>query len=252
MKTYITTLHFLWLSLLLCSTTFAQRSEQWLRDHVSRNGNYFEGDYTKDVSNPTMELISLTAQWEPYQFERGQVQNIQFYSPNTSPYFIKAEELSTNEFYWFQTQKGKNTQSGRNQFSGWEVDAYLRYMQLDQNSMGLLVRLGRDGEDKYTPAWIYHRQFNREARYYTSQIRLGINIEAGNWELYRGLGKRPSQQVGNRKNIPATSGGYCIPVRVSLKSLSQSAAWYTVAVSVTEEGNMRSHTYNFYFYHPGK
>ena len=116
------------------------RSQTWLEKH--NKGNYHEGVYSMEVSNPAMKLISLTTQWEPYSFGEGNVQKIQFAAPEGSPYLIKAEELIINEFYWFQSQTGETEGSGLVTFEGWAVDPLLGQLKLDDRSLGLLVRLG--------------------------------------------------------------------------------------------------------------
>lgn len=228
----------------------AQPSAQWFSTHKVQPGDYYEGTYTDPVSNPIMELVSLTAQWEPYQFRAQQVQQIRFHSPSALPYQVKAEELNVVDYYWFQYNPANRTDRGVTTWAQWRVDGMLRRLQLGARSLGLVVRLGNPKGREFSPAWVYHSQLNSTPQVYLARIRLGVFTDSGGWELYRGKAdeRRAANLIQPRKRIPASSGGSCMQLRIPISQLTRKG-WYSIKVDIRERGNLDPHVYTFSFYH---
>lgn len=216
-----------------------------MREHSNSTGSYHEGPYTMDVSGST-GVVSLTAHWEPYAFGNRTKLKVKVVSPQQGKYILKAEELSPKHFYWFQT-KVRNLSAGTNTFEGWEVDRWLRRLEIPSRSLGLLAYIGHSRNRRFLPAWVYHSRLPARTRYYTAQIRLGINVAEGTWHLYQGTKQATARPV-HEGTILAHSGGSCIPLRIATDKLTQ-PGWYTVVVNLQERSSLDLKRYSFYFYH---
>jgi len=230
----------LFASSLLC----AQRSEQWLQQNDI--GNFHEGTYTREVSTSSMELISLTAFREPYTFGRRQELKVRFYNPEASEFFLKVEELAVKKYYWMQN-KPQPIEAGWQEFDGWQVDRWLRRLQLPANSLGIAVQIGSKEKRQFLPAWIYHKELKETTKRYVAQIRLGINTSQGSYKLYYGKVRDTDKLIKEGKLI-GHYGGSCFPVVIPSSSLT-TKGWYTMVINVMEKGSQDPHSYSFHFYH---
>lgn len=208
-------------------------------------GTFSEGPYTMDVSGTT-ELISLTAGFESYEFGNRTKLKVKVKSPGSGEYFIKAEELTVENFYWFQT-KPMSTSAGEKVFSGWEVDRWLRRTSTTKRNLGVLAFYGSKNSREFLPTWVYHTNSPSSARYYIAQVRLGMNVARGNWKVYQGKSKAVTRMV-HEGRILEQYGGSCIPLRISTAKLPLKG-WYTVEVNLFEKGTLDARQYSFYFYH---
>ncbi len=222
----------------------AQRSKQWLQQNDI--GAFHEGTYTREVSTSSMELISLTGFWEPYAFGERQELKVRFYSPEADEFFLKVEELAVKKYYWMQN-KPQPVEAGWHEFDGWQVDRWLRRLQLPANSLGLAVQAGPKEKRKFLPARIYHRQLKEAVKRYVAQIRLGINTSSGRYTIYSGKVRDPEKLIKEGKLL-GQYGGSCFPIVIPVMSLP-TEGWYMVVANVIERGSQDPHSYSFHFYH---
>lgn len=222
----------------------AQRSEQWLQRYDA--GKFHEGTYTREVSTSSMELVSLTASWEPYEFDKQQQLKVRFYNPDAEEFFLKVEELSVKKYYWMQN-KPQRIAGGWNEFDGWQVDRWLRRLQLPAKSLGLVVQAGPREKRQFLPARVYHRELEEAAKRYVAQIRLGINTDSGDYAIYRGKARNEAKLIKKVKLL-GQYGGSCFPMVIQTADLP-AEGWYSVVVNVLEKGSNDPHSYSFHFYH---
>ncbi|MEM7369039.1 MAG: hypothetical protein AAF587_10610 [Bacteroidota bacterium] len=233
------------ISLILSCSIWAQRSPSWLSGND--RGNRFEGSYTAKVSNPSINLISLTGSFEPYEFGKRQELSVQFFSPQDQSYFLSSEELRVTRFYWMQA-KNVQAQKGWNNLDQWPVDFLLKRFRIDYRNLGVLVRLGKQGSRQFAPAWVFHSQTPSAFKRYIAQLQLGRSAADGRFQIYRGKSKKAANLIQQGK-ITAKSGGTAFPIVIPAQVLPSKEGWITVAVHLREKGSLDPFSYSFSFYH---
>ena len=230
---------------------FAQRDQKWL-DKNDR-GNRFEGTYSEPNGAPPVEIISFYGSFESYEFNQNQTLNVSFYSPEPSDFFLKAEELTINAFYWMQN-KQTEAKKGWNSFSGWKVDNWLGRHKINRANLGVVISLGKPEEKMFSPAFIFRQKKPANSPFYTFLVRLGRDVAFGECRIYEGLyqGISPDEatliqetKVGKRKKNTH------FPVRIPMDQLSSSGKWYTLKMSFKQDRSTKTFGYTCYFFHPG-
>ncbi len=243
-KTTVKKFSFTFILLSCLVSAQAQRSDEWLKQHD--HGKFHEGTYTREVSTSAMELVSLTAYWEPFEFGKRQNLKVRFYSPASSEFQIRVQELSVKRYYWLES-KPQSTEQDWQEVDGWQVDRWLSRLKLSSRSLGLLVQIGPRKNRQFLPAWIYHNANAPSPKRYIAQIRLGINAENGTYNIYPG--KRNSSNTPLKSGrILGRSGGTCFPVVIRSSDLPV-PGWYTMSIDLKESGDVDQHSYSFEFYH---
>jgi hypothetical protein len=247
-KTRLMGIKLVWLPLLL-TTLAASLSAQPDDDWFSKNdrGNRYEGSYSRKVSNPSVNLVSLTAVSPKYEWGKGQQLDVKFYNPLKQEYELHAEELTVTQFYWMQDKK-KETAAGWQRFEGWQVDFLLKRLSIDARNLGVLVRLGERGSRKYAPAQVNLAGETAEAKQYVAQLRLGRPTADGSFKVYRGEKKTKENLVLEQK-ITAKSSGSTFPIVLAFATIGKEAGWFSVEVNLREKGTLDPFTYSFSFYH---
>ena len=129
----------------------AQPNQEWY--NKNDRGAHFEGSYTRKVSNPSINLVSLTGNSLAYQFGQKQKLQVKFFCPDTIQYNLHAEELRVSQFYWME-DKNQKAKNGWNEFNNWHVDYLLKKYSIDKRNLGVLIRTGEKGSRNYLPAFI--------------------------------------------------------------------------------------------------
>lgn len=210
-------------------------------------GNRYEGSYEDQVSNPRIELTSFVGNLEPYEFGKGQHLNVEFYSPESRDYTLHAEELKRIKYYWMQ-DKGKLAKKTWNVFQDWPVDHILKRYQISYRDLAILIRLGKESDQIFAPALVYHSDRPDSLLHYIIQLRLGVSVGPGSWTLYQGKQNKEENELIKRPT-PKQSAGRAFPVFLSHKLLSKGEGWYTFEFDAREKGNLRAVHYEFSFYH---
>lgn len=210
-------------------------------------GNRYEGSYNDQVSNPRIELTSFVGSVEPYEFGKGQQLNVEFYSPDASGYTLHAEELKRIKYYWMQG-KGKLAQKTWNTFQDWPVDQILRRYKILYRDLAILIRLGKESEQIFAPAIIYHSDRPESFHRYIIQLRLGVSVGKGTWTLYQGKQNNAANKLISQPTRKQ-SGGASLPISLPNQALSKGEGWYTFEFDAKEKSNLRPVHYEFSFYH---
>lgn len=231
--------------LLLWSPLLAQPADEWFKQND--RGNRFEGSYSQKVSNPSVNLVSLTASTAKYTLGQGQQLQVRFYNPGVTEYDLHAEELNVTQFYWMQ-EKNKSSAKGWQQFAGWQVDMMLKRLSIDARNLGVLVRLGERGGRKFSPAYVSLAGETAAApRNFIAQLRLGRAAADGNFKVYKGESRSKASLLFEQK-ISAKASGTTFPIVIAADKLGAEASWFTVEVNFREKGSLDPFTYSFSFY----
>ncbi|MEM6764970.1 MAG: hypothetical protein AAF824_03170 [Bacteroidota bacterium] len=234
---------------MLFSTVEAQkkRDEEWKRTH--KRENRFEGTYTRQVGNPAIELLSLTSSFEPYEFRKSQQLTVKFFSPVDTSYFLKAEELRIFKFYWMESSETVNQAiTGWNEFGPWPVDDWLRRLSLTADKLGVLVRMGDWKSREILPVDIYFSEDPPVRNFLIAQFRLGRSISKGTFRLFKGK-EKTSTSLLHKGKIGKKPGGSFFPVVMPKAWFQAEKGWYTLEVSLKEQGSFDDFSYSFSFYH---
>lgn len=227
------------------TSLLAQPGPDWYTNND--RGNRYEGSYSRKVSNPSLNLVSLTATPVQYAFGNKQQLNLRFFLEGSTEYDLHAEELRITQYYWMQ-DKNKNAQSGWNSFEGWHVDYILKQLSIDHRNLGILVQVGDKGSRKYAPVWVSTDGNQPELKRYIAQLRMGRSAAKGSFRIYKGENRTPANLLQERA-ITAKSSGTIFPIIVPTKTLGDEAGWITVEINMQEKNTMDPFTYSFSFYH---
>lgn len=238
---------------ILCLSVTAQfdypRSIEWYIQN--KNDSRFEGTYWKDISNPFIEPISFLAQQEFYEFNKDQALNIRFFIPKESNkfYFLKAEELEPEVFYWMEALK-RQGQAGWNEMSDWKVDSKLRKHGIPPNNLGLLVEADSMDSESFLPTYLYHSEQDSIINRYVFKVRFSRSISKGSYKIVSGkknLNKDADIQFMKVLSRFPKVSIFSIPIKFS--DLKAGTGWYTIIVNVTPYGNLRPETHSYSFFH---
>lgn len=236
---------------ILCfSLLFAQRKSNWYKNYDK--GNRYEGSYVDLISGGTVDIISLYGGFTPYEFGKGDEIIVNYYAPQKSPRYLKAEELQIVAYYWMEAKR-EDAQKGWNIFSEWPVDDELRSHGVPSNNLGVLIRLGGSNSRTIAPAWINQSPSSSQNNYYTAYFRLGLGIRRAKFEVYKGNYQdrlMPEGEADYTGIIGRKSGGSYFPVRVPFSTLEDYEGWVTVRLSFQPRyptDNIPD--FEFYFYH---
>lgn len=221
----------------------AQRSPEWLQSND--RGNRYEGTYTRKVSNPSVNLISLMGHLEAYTFGEKQMLTAQFYSPDAQDYYLKVEELRVSQFYWMQNKETK-APKGWNTFENWPVDYFLKRLSISHRNLGILAYWGDKSRRSFMPVLLYHSKTPEQISRYVAQLRLGRSAANGTYKVYQGENRSASKLITQGK-ISAKSGGTTFPVVVPAAQLEE--GWIFVEVNLREQGSLDPFAYSFRFFH---
>lgn len=225
----------------------AQRKPAWKAKYDQ--GHYYEGTYSRQVGNPSVELISLTAGRVAYEFGKKQTLTVRWHSPGPSAYQLHAEDISGTRFYWFEDTSTMMKQ-GENILTGWAVDGWLRKLQLTHYNVGLLLRYGESGSRKFLPVQSYLGSSPSEPSRYVAILRLGRAISSGDWAVYRGTSARGKPLINQA--ISRKSGGSYFALRMPANDLPQAGGWVKVVLNFRERGTLDPFTYSFTYYVPAR
>ncbi len=234
--------------LLFSSQLFAQPGPDWFKQND--RGRHFEGSYTKKVSNPSINLVSLSTAMPRYVFGNKEQLQAAFYSPSEQAYLLHAEELQVVQFYWLQDKTEKAT-AGWNTFSGWHVDYMLKRLSVDARNLGVLIRLGEPGSRQFAPARISMGDKPSGGARYIAQLRLGRPVAKGSFKVYLGE-ERNADNLIMEKPITAKSSGTVFPIVLPVETLGGASDWVRVEINLIEKRTLDPFTYSFSFYHHPK
>jgi len=238
-------IHFL---LLLPFFLSAQPNQQWYDEND--RGIHYEGSYTRKVSNPSINLVSLTGSLPAYQFGKKQKMHIRFFSPEMLKYNLHAEELRISQFYWLE-DKSQNTKQGWNTFNNWQVDYLLKRFSIDHRNLGVLIRLGGKGERQYLPAFVQLGEEVIPPQRYIAQVRLGRPSSGGSFSLFKSKSRTKNHLI-KIQSISRKSSGTVFPIVIPNSELDNQNGWYTIEINMKEEQTGDPFTYSFAFYHTVK
>ncbi|MEL6192904.1 MAG: hypothetical protein AAFR66_12680 [Bacteroidota bacterium] len=248
-------IHLLSVALLVCgfcTSVFAQKKQDDAWKQKNKRENRFEGTYTRQVGNPSIELLSFVSGLEPYEFRKGQKLTARFYAPSDTSYFLKSEELRIFKFYWMESNEElSQAEEGWNEFGPWPVDDWLRRLSLTADKLGVLVRLGNWKSRLVLPVEVSHSDNPKEIPFYIAQFRLGRSISGGNFRLYKGREKTTSNVVKTGK-VSKKPGGSSFPVVMPKVWFQAKPGWYTLEVALKEKGSFDDFSYSFSFYLPAE
>lgn len=217
------------------------------RSNKNDRGNRYEGSYTRKVKGGGVYLISFVTSIPKYQFNDGQSLDIQWYSPESTEVFIKAEELKVEQYYWMEVKEtSSKANSGKNNFGPWGVDGGLRQHMVYPDNLGMVIRERKDKSIFYPVFWKLDGEA-LPARYYIMRLRAERAISGGSYRItYQNSDGKPVEI----KNAPIQrfSGGMFQNMAVKLEDLPVTG-WYTVEVTVIEENSGTTINYPFKFYH---
>lgn len=231
--------------------TQAQRSQAWLEQND--RGNRYEGIYAQQIDAPVVEVLGFRADFEAYEFGKGQELNIAYFQPEAGEAYVSAEELRVQHFYWMQSKAQSQTKPGWQEFGPWPVDQWLKTYQIPKKDLGITVALGDAKSRKFSPAIIYHS--NRAARpsYYFVACRIGKNISGGTAKVYRGLFENSAPKVEAKiweKELGIRQAGGTFPIIMLFKNLTLESGWHTLTLAMNLQDSGRVVRYTCYFYHP--
>lgn len=227
----------------------AQRDSLWLKKNDK--GNRFEGNYSRQVANPSIELVSLTGNFEPYQTGARQQLKVRFCLPEASEYLIKAEELRPIQYYWMQSKETKGSK-GWNKFDNWPVDGALRQLNVPAENLGVVAYIGDPKRKRFAPALIYHSNAPTEVKRYIARLRLGHSIAKGTAKVYRGQYEKaipPSDKLVSTIAIQGYSEGSNFSLSLKTEQLGKEAGWFTVVLELEKTGGGQKLSYTFCLYH---
>ncbi|MEM8901451.1 MAG: hypothetical protein AAGC85_25300 [Bacteroidota bacterium] len=236
----------------LQSPVLAQKKQDDDWKQKNKRENRFEGTYTRQVGNPSIELLSFVSGLEPYEFREGQELTARFYCPSDTSYFLKAEELRIFKFYWMESNADlSQAEEGWNEFGPWPVDDWLRRLSLTSDKLGVLVRLGNWKSRLVLPVEVTHSDDPKKNPFYIAQFRLGRSISGGKYRLYKGKEKTTPNmfQAGKVSRKP---GGSSFPVVLPKVWFQELSGWFTLEVALKEKGSFDDFSYSFSFYLPSE
>lgn len=238
----------LYLFFILPTFLFAQPNQDWYTNND--RGNHFEGSYTRKVSNPSINLVSLTGNLAAYQFGKKQKLKVRFFSPDNLIYNLHAEELRVSQFYWLE-DKNQKAIDGWNEFNNWHVDYILKRFSIDYRNLGLLIQLGEKGVRNYLPAFIQLEEESISPKLYIAQIRLGRPASGGSFSIFEGDSRSEKNKLKDQV-ISKKSSGTIFPIVIPIEELKGKEGWFTVEINMKEERTGDPFTYSFSFYHQPK
>lgn len=225
-----------------------KQDDDWKKKN--KRENRFEGTYTRQVGNPSIELLSFVSGMEPYEFRKGHKLTARFYCPSDTTYFLKAEELRIFKFYWMESSEElSGADEGWNEFGPWPVDDWLRRLSLTADKLGVLVRMGNWKSRLILPVQVSHSDDPKEIPFYIAQFRLGRSISGGNFRLYKGREKTTDNEVKTGK-VSKKPGGSSFPIVMPKVWFQKTSGWYTLEVDLKEKGSFDDFSYSFSFYLP--
>ncbi|MEO1254380.1 MAG: hypothetical protein AAFY41_05780 [Bacteroidota bacterium] len=236
------------LCLVILASAFSQdrRSAEWKKNNDRKNR--YEGTYTRKVSNPSIDLVSLKAYQEEYESSKGHVLKVQFYTPEAMEYRLIAQELRVTRFYWMEAKDTLSIISW-NTFQPWPVDYLLRRLRITYQNLGVVAQLLKEGSRKreFAPVYVYHSSSPGRTSYYVAYFHLGRPASGGSYSISSGR-HRANAELLQTYPISKKSGGTAFPIRIKTELL-ESSGWYTVEVNLREKGTLDPFSYSFSFYH---
>jgi len=227
----------------------APRDSAWLKKNDQ--GNRFEGNYARQVANPSIELVSLTGNFEPYQAGARQQLQVLIYLPGGGDYLIKAEELRPIQYYWMQSKETKG-RPGWNRFENWPVDGWLKRLNVPADNLGVVAYAGDPKRHRFAPVLLFHSSAPAEVKRYIAKLRLGHAIVKGKAKIYRGAYDRaipPADKLINTLSIRSYSEGSNLPLLLPAEPMGREAGWITVALELEKTGGGQKIAYTFCLYH---
>ena len=227
---------------------FSQRTSNWV-EKIDR-GQYYEGTYSLQIRSEPIELISFYGKIYPYSFGSRTNLYAYFFSEVPSEYLIKAEEKTTNAYYWMES-KPNSSQVGWNTFGPWAVDYELQRLKIRPQDLAIIVRLNGDRSPEVAPIILTNQQAPDPPKYYRAYFRLGVNISGGEFKVYKGKhpGIPQDQYLVQQGYISQKLGGNTFPITIRPDYLKNYSGWVTVELSVSELNKRKKYPLKFYFYH---
>ena len=237
--------------LVITQQSTAQRAKNWI--NKIEYDHYTEGVYSLQVGSNVVEIISLTGYFEPYSFNKNERIHIDFYSPDSVPYLVKAEEKKINKYYWMESHPA-NSQKKWNTFGPWSTDGLLKQLSVQPQDLAILIHLEADDSQKFSPAIVY--MGNRPDRIlgYRAYFRLGVNISGGSYKVFRGDFENQLALEGalvQEGPILKRLGGSTFPIQIKQSSLVGYTGYVTCQLTLHEDNRVVSKPifYSFKFYH---
>ncbi|MDX2284376.1 MAG: hypothetical protein NW241_09450 [Bacteroidia bacterium] len=234
--------------LLLCICTtlplLAQRSEEWKRQHD--RGTRYEGTYTRQVGNPDLELVSLSAGITPYTFRKGMMLKARFHSPASLRCTLHAEDLSGTQFYWWEDKQTQAAPGWNLSPADWPVDFLLDDLHLLVSNLGISAAVA-GSERKYLPVQVFTGSVPPPIERYSAVLRLGRSSAGGSYQIYKGESRSGTPVL--KGTITARSGGGLISLGMPAASFP-APGWYLAEISLKEQGTLDPFSYSFRFYVP--
>jgi hypothetical protein len=112
-------------------------------------GNRIEGTADRPHAAPDYELLGFYAYRQDYPLRDDVNLRLRFYLPGNEAFFIEAREIKIDKQYEMRPKPEKVSRSsdGWREFAGWPVSAVLNPKKISADNLGVIVRLGRQGED---------------------------------------------------------------------------------------------------------
>jgi hypothetical protein len=112
-------------------------------------GNRIEGTADRPHAAPDYELLGFYAYRQDYPLRDDVNLRLRFYLPGNEAFFIEAREIKIDKQYEMRPKPEKVLKGpdGWREFTGWPVSAVLNPKKISADNLGVIVRLGRQGED---------------------------------------------------------------------------------------------------------
>jgi len=174
-------------------------TEAWKKKHDL--GNRYEGLIDIQTGNPTLELLSFTGYFRP--FDGKQEWRVEFFSPARTAGIVIAREVEEQHQYWMESKPIQASPQQWSKFNGWNTGDVLVPTEAAPSNIGITVRISA-GEVEYLPAFVFPanaRPISIAVESYNLQLRSDRPLDQVKYSI---SGKRQGRRLSTTGNLGGT------------------------------------------------
>jgi hypothetical protein len=180
-------------------------------------GNRVEGTIDRPHAAAEYELLGFYGYRQDYPLRDDVNLRLRFYLPDNELFYIEAREIKVDKQYQMKPkpQRVSRNSDGWREFTGWPVSAVLSPKRISADNIGVIVRLGRPGEDAedLRPAVLFASQPPPSIEEYVLYLTVRRKLKSLDYQIDGASGySRAYQQKADQKDR-SIEGRTVIPIR---------------------------------------
>ena len=184
-------------------------------------GNRVEGTLDRPHADPDYELLGFYAYRQDYPLRADVTLRLRFYLPENQPFFVEAREIKVDKQYQMRPKPERVSRNpdGWREFTGWPVSAVLSPKKISADNLGVIVRLGRPGEDAedLRPAVLLASEPPPAIEEYVLYLTVRRKLKSLDYQVNGASGYSRTYQLKPDRNDRSIEGRTVIPIRFTAR-----------------------------------